>query len=118
MAAYGALDPATEEEAPFRGRSAARCGLSSDERDFLRSSNGLPVEGVGRHRDLLGLDGARPLPGMAAGGSVRALVGLGPGGIRHREGDRLVVAGDEPSIKPSHDNGPQNLVGRINQIGK
>ena len=94
MAAYRALDPATEEEAPFRGRSAASTGLSSDERDFLRSSHGLPVEGIGRHRDLLGLDGARPLPGMAAGGSVRALVGLGPGRIRNREGDRLVVARD------------------------
>ncbi len=60
------LIPPPKIEAQLRGRPAARCGLSSDERDFLRSSHGLPVEGIGRHRDLRGLDGARPLPGMAA----------------------------------------------------
>ncbi len=50
-----AVDPTAREEAPFRRRSAARCRLSSDERDFLRAAHRVPVEGAGRHRDLLGL---------------------------------------------------------------
>src|ERR1700736_4935665 len=82
----------TCEHAPFRRRQTAHPGPGVHGWHFLRAPHRLPVEGPERHPLLPQLHGARPLPGVGAGGRLLRDVEGRAAGVRLFEGHRLGVA--------------------------